>query len=433
MILGLRSYSLRIIFIALFFGCKTVAAVEFQPGVGVGAEYTDNAQLSLDSKVNELIAITYVGASLAETEGSLKYDATALLNKQNYTKNTFEDRRYLNLAARADWEMIRDRFNWFLSDYFTQRTVVALDSNAPSNLQDTNVFTFGANMELPTSARQTFSLIPLFNQYYYERQATNNKQYSLVANWRYKMFRLADVGLNVSTRKINYFEQVIADTTFTNMGVIINGQRVRSSFSINLGATSVKRDTDEEFTGFSGSVNWLVDLSSRSTFNTRASTDLTDTSSVAANILFNGDDVQITTDVIRNDVVVVAYRRSDALLRSEIQAQYRKLTYSDSPLDRLISLVSLELSYPVTQLLSSGAYARYNNVKQLDTGRLDEYYVVGGNLRYRFTRKLYSSFDIKYRTKESTFELENYDEFSVFASLVYGFGDVQRPTRIGGF
>ena len=28
---------------------------------------------------------------------------------------------------------------------------------------------------------------------------------------------------------------------------------------------------------------------------------------------------------------------------------------------------------------------------------------------------------------------EDVDEFSVFASLVYGFGDVQRPSRVGGY
>ena len=36
-------------------------------------------------------------------------------------------------------------------------------------------------------------------------------------------------------------------------------------------------------------------------------------------------------------------------------------------------------------------------------------------------------------TQESTTPSQNYNEFSVFASLVYGFGNVQRPSRAGGF
>jgi hypothetical protein len=84
-------------------------------------------------------------------------------------------------------------------------------------------------------------------------------------------------------------------------------------------------------------------------------------------------------------------------------------------------------------LLTSGAYATYNRTEQLDTDRLDEYYTVGGNLNYRFSRKLRGLFDLKYRTKESTAPAQNYNEFSAFASLVYGFGNVRRPSRAGGY
>jgi hypothetical protein len=93
----------------------------------------------------------------------------------------------------------------------------------------------------------------------------------------------------------------------------------------------------------------------------------------------------------------------------------------------------IDLDYPVTQLLSSGAYINYNRTKRLDINRLDQYYIVGCNLKYNFARNLFSSFDIKYRTKESTLASEVYDEFSVFASIVYGFGDVGRPSRAGGY
>ena len=93
----------------------------------------------------------------------------------------------------------------------------------------------------------------------------------------------------------------------------------------------------------------------------------------------------------------------------------------------------MQFSHPVTQLLSSGAYVNYNRTKQLNTNRLDKRFTVGGNLRYNFSRKLHGLFDLKYRRKESTFAPENFDEYSAFVSLVYGFGDVRRPTRIGGF
>ena len=43
--------------------------MRFEPSVGVGLEYTDNAMLVNENKVNDLIAVTYVGAHLMRPGG----------------------------------------------------------------------------------------------------------------------------------------------------------------------------------------------------------------------------------------------------------------------------------------------------------------------------------------------------------------------------
>ena len=440
---GLRKYTVTLVAAGLYFFSQAACAVLFEPGIGLGLEYTDNATLSPDATVEDLITVGYVGARLSENEGPFKYDASAAFNKQNYVRDTYEDRRYFNLGARADWEMIQERFNWFLSDRYSQRPINTLDSNTPDNIQDSNFFNFGANIRFPVSARQSFSLTPIFSQYYYEVQSTDNKQYSLAANWNYQMFRLTNVGLSLSTRKINYTEtnllgQSIDDTTFTTLGFTFNVQRMRSGFSGSLGSTNVSRENGAETTGFSGFLNWVADLSSRSKFNTRISTELTDTSTVSSAsaedpTIGDPNDVQITADVVRNSIVSLAYLREDGSLKSSVSANYRELTYSESPLDRIIRGLRAQLNYPVTQLLSGGTYVNYGHTKQFYTGRIYEDYIIGSNLNYRFTRKLNGVFDATYRRRESNNDTLNYKEFSVFASLVYGFGNVQRPTRAGGF
>ena len=440
---GLRKYTVTLVAAGLYFFSQAACAVLFEPGIGVGLEYTDNATLSPDATVEDLITVGYVGARLSENEGPFKYDASAAFNKQNYVRDTYEDQRYFNLGARADWEMIQERFNWFLSDRYSQRPINTLDSNTPDNIQDSNVFNFGANIRFPVSARQSFSLTPIFSQYYYEVQSTDNKQYSLAANWNYQMFRLTNVGLSLSTRKINYTEtnllgQSIDDTTFTTLGFTFNVQRMRSSFVGSLGSTNVSRENGDETTGFSGFLNWVADISSRSRFNALISTDLTDTStalsaSVEDPTIGNPNDVQITSDVVRNSIASLAYLREDGSLQSNITANYQELTYSESPLDRINRGLRAQLNYPVTQSLYGGAYANYGYTSQFYSGRIDENYTIGGNLNYNFTRKLHGLFDVKYRTRESNNDTFNYKEFSVFASLVYGFGNVQRPTRVGGY
>ena len=434
---GRRNYISLIALTGLCFVSGASFAVRFEPGVGFGMEYTDNARLTADDQVDDVIAVAYVGARLDENEGALKYDAVATFNKQFYTQDSYTDQRYFNLSAGANWEMVKKRFFWILRDEFNQRTIVSLNSNTPDNLQNTNVLTFGANYIQPISARQQFTLTPMFKQYYYEVLATDNDQLSLAANWNYQMFRLTNVGITLSTRNIDYTEQAIEDTRFTNMGLLLDGTGKRWSYSMNLGSTNVKRNNGDESTGFSGYFNWLTDLTVRSQFKMNISTDLTDSSSasVASNIPDggNGDDVQVTTDVIRNSIVNFDYIRDDAPFNSRFWFKYNKITYSDSPLNRVVRALGIQASYPLTRLLSSSVYANYNRTKQLDTERLDKRFTVGGNLKYNFSRKLHGLFDLKYRTKESTSVLENYDESSVFVNLVYGFGGASRPTRAGGF
>jgi hypothetical protein len=135
MTFGRRKNTVTLVAVGLCFFSQVVRAVFFEPGVGVGLEYTDNATLVDEDKVNDLITVGYVGARLSEDEGALTYDAAASFNNTSYTQDTFPDKRYFNLGAHADWAMIKDRFNWFLSDSFSQRSVVALNSNTPDNLR----------------------------------------------------------------------------------------------------------------------------------------------------------------------------------------------------------------------------------------------------------------------------------------------------------
>lgn len=436
MCLSPRAYLFYIVVAGLLLCNNALAAVVFEPGVGAGVQYTDNAALSRDNQVNDTITMGYVGARVSEDEGALIYNMEGSFNNQHYVQDTFPDEDYYNFAGRADWEMIKNRFNWFLSDTYTQLPVFSLGANTPDNIQDTNVFNLGAEIFFPVSSRQVITIAPLFSQYYYEVLATDNKQYSLSAIWDYQMFRLTSVGIEVTARKIDYTEknalgQPIEDTVFTSLGFTFDARRVRSNITGSLGATNVERESGEQTTGFTGFINWLADLSSRSTLETIVSSELTDTSSVVASGL--GDEVQVSTDIVRNSLFHLAYLREDVSLSTNISAKYNKLEYSDSPQDSVIRGLSMELTHPVTQLLSSGAYVKYTRENRIDTGRLDKRLTVGGDLRYRFSRKVHGLLDLKYRKKESTSYPDNFDEFSVFVSLVYGFGDVQQPTGVAGW
>ena len=419
-------------------------ALLFEPSIGGGVEYTDNSQQSPEGQT-DVIAATFLGARLAENEGRLNYGIDANLNKHNYTKGSFDNQRYFNLTGNANWLMFRDRIDWFVSNYFQQSPIRSIDNTTPNNLQNSNIFNIGANVRFPVSARQNFLIVPAYSQYYYEALTTDNKQLALNATWNYQWRRRTAIGLSFNNRKIDYtetdrFGRSPAGTVFTNVAFLINGVQRRSTYSINLGKTNVKREGGREGGGFTGSLNWLADMTSRSRFNMFVSTNLTDTSSVTLTgindpITGNPTDVQIAVDVIRNTAFNAAYLRTDASLQTRLWWEFREIKYSDSPLNREIRTLGAQLNYPVTQHLSSGLDATYSRTRQLDTGRLDDRYYLNGHLRYRLSRKLYTAMDLTYRENDSNdlLELQSFNEFAVFVRLVYGPGDLRRPTRTRGY
>jgi hypothetical protein len=416
----------------------TASALEIQPGIGVGVEYTDNVRLTAVDESEDTIGVGYVGARISENSGPFSADATASLNYQRYTKDSYPDRRYFNLGATAGWEMVKNRFNWLLQDYFSQRPINTFDAATPDNIQDNNIFTFGANINVPVSGLQTFTLRPEYRSFYYEGQTTDNQQYSLTANWNYQIYRLTSVGLSASLRNVDYDEPGVATVTYSSVYFVLSGKRVRSDFSTDLGVTRVERGSGRSTDGFAGKFNWLVNLTSRSSIRTYIATDLTDSSNGALRAVVdpgtgNPDDIQLTTDVIRNKVMTVGYNRRDGALNSSVTGELREMTYSKSPdNDRRIKALTASFNYPLTPLLSSGFYARYSNSEQINTVRTDNEYTVGVNMGYSLSRKLHSKFDVKYNNRTSTQTTQDYNEFSAFVSLVYGFGKVTRPGH-GGY
>jgi hypothetical protein len=451
MLSGQKKIFFRSVLVSLCVVSNLALAIKIEPGVGLGVEYTDNAKLTADedssSRISDTIAVGYVGLNFVEKEGSIQYDVNTTLSKQVYLDDSFSDEQYFNLGASANWEMIRNRFNWFLRDRFAQRPIKELTSNTPDNLQDSNIFTFGANLNWPISSVQNFTLTPQFSQHYFEEQSTDNQQLSLAASWNYQAFRLTSMGLNFGIRNVDYTEkntsgQSRSDTDFLNASVLFNTKFRRSNFIVDIGTTTVKRGDGLGNSGFSGSgftgkAEWIGDLTSASTLRTSFSTELTDASSVAfsADSPENSsvDNLEVTADVVRNSLFHLTYIRDDASLNSRYWIESRKVRYSGTLLTRETQAVGLTFSRPITRLLSSSMYLKYNRTKQLETLRLDKRYTTGISLKYRMSRKMNALFDVKFRKKNSNSAADKYDETSIFVRLVYGFGDVTRPTRAGGF
>lgn len=424
------------VILAGMFLCSFVAsASEIEPSASIGMEYTDNVTLVPVNEARDLIVNTSVGAEIDAGSGPFRFNASTSLTSQHYTKGTFDDRKYFNLGATVGWEMLKNRFDWTLQDFFSQRAINSLDPDTPDNIQDTNVLTFGPNIYFPVSARQSITLQPEYRKFTYKNgiqvQNLDNQQNSIAADWNYQMFRTMSVGLSGRVNKVDYGEQSISDNTFSNIGLTVSGGRSRSNYSVNMGSTRVERGRGGNTGGFTGNIIWLFNLTGYSNVRTYIASNLIDTNNGLLNASRNpenGDisNQQISGEVLRNSILRVTYTKKGATLSSSVWSELSRQEYELVPLDREVQDLGMRFSYPLTAALSMGVSTRYNRIELTDIDRKDKQYDISSNINYRLSRRLSTVLSLRYRDRNSTLDTADYSAMSVFANLVYGSGSASR-------
>jgi len=411
---------------ALICGCHVAAALEFIPSVGAGLEYTDNAALTENNKDDDLIAVVFAGAHLGYDEGPLAADLSTSLVYQDYTQNTFGDKQYLTLGSSANWEMIRERLNWTVHDYYSQQRENSLDPDTPNNTQGTNVFSFGGTANLPVTARNSLIINPVYQDFYYEHDDTDNQRYGLNADWAYKLNQTHNLGLDTQAMRVDYDnENRNPNYDTAEAQATISGTGARLKYLIGVGETYVRRDDFDNLDGVVGRLNTTYQLTGHSSARLYTASELSDASRGLYESQrdpgtgdFNNE--QISGDVLRNNIARFTYVREGETLDADIWTEFRDLNYKEESSDRTVRSVGGALTYRTTPQVSTGIYGRYKRTKEEDTNRLDKLYSVGGNISYRLARNLRTSLDIRYQNKDSTQRSSEYDEVSAFVSLVYG-------------
>ena len=425
----IKIYQLNLVFIAGLLALNNpVYALQVEPGAAAGLEYTNNAALTPNHEDDDWIATSSLGVRINQSDGPITSNTNASLAYENYINNTYGNKYYFNLNSTNVWEMIRNRFDWNIEDFYSQTPVDSINADTPANIQNTNVFSLGPNIYFPISGRQKLTLSPLYQNYSYGDTDTDNQQYGMDANWLYQLYPTTRVGIDGGMTKVKYANSdKNPDYTIDTVNGIISVTRARSEYTLNAGGTYIRRDVLDNASGLTGNLTWLYKLTGHSSARLYLASELTDTSAGYYDSQVNPDNgsysnEQASSDVLRNNVGRLTLERQSSTLSARVWGEYRDLDYKVAPDDRKVQEFGTALDYHISPLLTTGLYGEYNRTKQTSDSRLDKQYAIGGNVGYRLTRKLQTVFGLHYRNEDSTLASAEYSEFGAFIRLVYGLG-----------
>ncbi len=407
-------------------------ALDFSGEASVGLENTDNSLRTRTNEQDELIVSAGVSGRLQENTGAFTSDISASVFQDHYTEDTFGDETNFNLRGMANWAIVRDRVDLIVQDFYQQRDINSLASSTPNNTQDTNVFSISPVMRFALANRHQLTVTPAFRDFYYEETIEDNQQLALQADWLYLLNRTMNVGAGVNFAETDYEDNALSDHTITSPYVIVSGERAKFDYRLNVGTTEIDRDTLPDEDGSMADLFVSYGKTDRSRITLRLASILTDASSNQFDSLTaieNGDfdNEQITSDVLRNEVMRLQYNLNQDRLSSSAWVELRDLDYKvDNSLDREVQEFGINLTYNLSSLMSASFRAVSRDTDVTLTNRNDDAMLLGVGMGYRLSRQLRTSLDINYYDEESsTLAGSEYEETSIVWRLAYAFGRVR--------
>ena len=405
--------------------------IDIEYGVGAGLEYSSNIARSQTDGQDDVVGIGNVALSVNKEEGRLRVNSNASLSYQNFKNDTFSDQTLFDLKLDSEGRIVKDRFSWILSDYFTQRPTRSIDPQTPDNQEDTNIFTTGPDLFFVANSRNRFSLGSRYMQFYYQDQEIDNRRYQLLGSWEFIASQTLGFGLSGTAAHVDYDNNDIPDFDIQNAFVRINYLRGRSTIKLDLGTTWIQRDEVENQQGFLGNLDWLYEMNSRSSLQFTAFSRLADsgsnslTASSTPDFGGNVSGQQSSADTLTTTQAAVTYRhRTGSGYAGRLSLYVTDYNYDNTPQDRREFRSSADVTRSLADRFSATLFGDYLYTDETSTGRKDKTYTLGLRLSYKLGRKLSANLDLQREDRNSNRSENEFDENRVLFSIIYGIGRI---------
>lgn len=423
---GVDGYALAVIAIALAAASPGAYAIRSQVSLGAGLDYSDNATFAETDTESELARVALIGVSATERSSAVTADLRSLVEYRSYQQEIYDDETLFNLRGTLDWEILPNRLNWVVGDYFSQETPDIRAPETPTNRVNANAFTTGPDLAFRLGAVDTLTLSGRYADYYFEENAADSQRGLVSMNWAHRLAEVGEISATIGHEDVDYTETASDDFKRDELFVSYVDTRVHSTFDVDAGVSFIDRSAEEDITGFLGRVRWTRELGTTSYFEVVGYSQYTDS---GLNLLTVGeldealqlDSEQLSTDVFYDKRVEASYHRGTAGRSLTLSAFARDEDFEEETFnDRTSFGGRIEGDRALMPRLTGNAFASYRRTKYVFDDTVQKDTAAGVGVDYRLSRKLTLAFDIIHNIRHSSGLGTDYDENRVLLLLYYG-------------
>ena len=125
---------------------RPASAAQLDYTLYTGIEHSDNINRAANQPISQNVFIPGFNFTLMQQGATFQTNVAGDLQYRDYLGSQFSNQTQTQLAGQANWTVLPDRLDLTAQDYASVQPVDSLVSNAPSNLQQTNVFTLGPTL-----------------------------------------------------------------------------------------------------------------------------------------------------------------------------------------------------------------------------------------------------------------------------------------------
>jgi len=417
------------------FVIQDVRAVDLDYQLGAATEYSDNIRRSVSgSEEPELILRYRAGLSLVVDNPGFISNTILGATYRDYVRDIFSDRTDYLVNSRTEWNILERRLILHVDDRFARIQTNPAEPDTPNNLQNTNVFSIGPEINVRMGSRDRMVFNARYTDTYYQATSTDNYSLGGSAVYLRQFTPISTLDVRYTAEGMKYDNPVYA-TVITQEATLGYSREPSTVTRIALragGTEVIYRGSSQQQPGWQGtgafemsrrvSRQSVLDLLIGREFTEAGRTFIRTPQDQFEQIEATLSGVLFLTSRARARYFRQTSYGSQLLAFRGRKIEYKNLpdiTLSDVTSDRDLRGLDAQLVYNLSRARQVGVEGSYTRTDYLDTARIDRDTRGGIWLNHQIRSNLSARLIYSRRERKSSSIPEEYVESRGILALVY--------------